>query len=395
MALGQTIFLNAPARIAASWFQQTTKAIGMIQFLNSVGMVLGQLLPPMMVEETTGRYLDTVLWGQLLAMVVTTTATALVFLQPQYHAPKTPPTCAEAVRRHHRHEEERHRRHAQITAGFQDEIMVGGTIITFPPPATAAATIATYGTTHTTNTKTMFHEVWNDVRTLLTDRHYMVLLMAFGFQYSITGATLTVLQPWLASVGFQGGDTVAGLCGSVMVFTGVLGTGIASSVLDYTKDYTTAIRSTFVLGFIAALELVVVALHPSTPIWLVLVSFGVSGVTQGPILTICLDTAAAHTYPISEEISSAGLQLFGQYLGIVLVIWMEQVITVDTKEQNIGGFNSKTNILYVSLLGLSSIFACYYKNNDRRTDINNTEHQQHGNNSGTTTSSIHRPLLSQ
>ena len=143
-------------------------------------MVLGQLLPPMMVEETTGRYLDTVLWGQLLAMVVTTTATALVFLQPQYHAPETPPTCAEAVRRHHRHEEERHRRHAQITAGFQDEIMVGGTIITFPPPATAAATIATYGTTHTTNTKTMFHEVWNDVRTLLTDRHYMVLLMAFA-----------------------------------------------------------------------------------------------------------------------------------------------------------------------------------------------------------------------
>jgi hypothetical protein len=102
VAMGQPVFSNAPARVAAAWFQQTAQALGVTVFAGNVGMALGQAMSPLWVvvqdqqqqqqqaqdqqeESTTGlQSLGTLLAGQAVAMVLCTLGTVYYF-QLYYH----------------------------------------------------------------------------------------------------------------------------------------------------------------------------------------------------------------------------------------------------------------------------------------------------------------------
>jgi hypothetical protein len=83
---------------------------------------------------------------------------------------------------------------------------------------------------------------------------------------------------------------------------------------------------------------------------------------------------AAQTYPIPEELSSAGLQLVGQYFGIILIDVMGDLIdssnSADDHSKKMYGFAANVNIVYLVLLIISAAFACCYKSDDLRTHVN-------------------------
>ena len=135
---------------------------------------------------------------------------------------------------------------------------------------------------------------------------------------------MTLLQPWIASAGFPG-DDLAGSCGSLGIIGGIVGIFIAAPLLDWTRNYNQAVRWSFLVSFIIMLGVVAV-LRPNSKEGMLAAAFTLMGMSQFPMLPICLDAAAAHTYPVSEELSSAGLQFVGQYLGIVLTDGMEYLL---------------------------------------------------------------------
>lgn len=325
VALGQTVFMNAPARIAASWFQNTAKVIGSIVFSGSVGIVLGQSLSPLFVVEETGENLDRLLAVQGLAMGICALLTYHNFKSDEPHLP---PSASEAARR-------RQQRTQQEIAD---------------------------------SSQSTFATISKDIITLLTDPQYIVLLIAFGIEYGVSNAILTLLQPWVASSGFPGDET-AGLFGSLLISGGIVGTLIAATLLDSTRNFTQGVRWSFVVALGVGFSLIA-ALTPKCPIWLLASAFTITGMSQIPILTICLDSVAAQTYPIPEELSSAGLQLVGQYFGIILIDGMGNLIeSSNSADQARYGFTANVNIAYLALLVISAAFACCYKNDDPRAHV--------------------------
>jgi len=350
VALGQTIFMNAPARVAASWFQQTTKTIGAINLCSSLGIIIGQALSPLIVIEETGEHLDQLLAAQGVAMGICALFTGYWF---RYEEPVCPPSASESVRRI-----ERQRQHDQ----------------SFFPDSAGSST----------------SNISKDFEKLLTNPQYIILIVAFGIIYGLNSAIVTLMQPWIASSGFSG-DKMAGFCGSLLTGGGIAGTWIASVLLDLTRNFNQAIRWSFASTAVAAIGLVA-ALHPECPTWILATAFTITGMTQMPLLTICSDAAAAHTYPVPEELSSAGLQMVGQYLGIVLVDGMSYLIESahnsddddnDNNEKKYG-FAAKVNITYLLLLSISTVMSCCYKSDDLRANVANNREILQNNDDQTT-----------
>ena len=82
-----------------------------------------------------------------------------------------------------------------------------------------------------------------------------------------------------------------------------------------------------------------------------------------------MDAAAAHTYPIPEELSSAGLQLVGQYLGIVMIDTMGKLLENDRSSI---GYTGPFNVAFLVLMGISAAFALFYSGDDPRATANHT-----------------------
>jgi MFS family permease len=326
VAMGQPVFSNAPARVASAWFQQTTVAISFVVFGSMLGMVLGQAMSPWLVHQ-----FDWLLAGQGLAMLVCAIATYFCFESE----PNQPPTTAEAVRRR-------------------------SSLVQESDNASTCSTSA----------------AWLDLKKLSTDKQYVVLLLATGIEFGVNNALLTLLQPWIASTGFPS-DVLAGACGTFCIVGGVVGIFIAAPTLEKTRNYKQAVRWSFVVTFVTMVGVVAV-LQPKSHDWMLLAAFFVMGMTQFPILPICMDAAAAHTYPISEELSSAGMQIVGQYLGILLTDAMEPLVRLhsrkDEEHEFRGGFASPVNIATLALLFVSAVTASCYNGEDKRADANINHH---------------------
>lgn len=317
-SLGKCVFCNAPATVASSWFQKTTNAIGVMVLSGAVGMTVAQTMSPLLVQETTGAHLDLLLAGQALVAILCTIATWWWF-EAQ---PTLPPSTAEAARR----------------AQQQN---------------TSQTTVC--------SKNALKQNVWK----LAKDTQYIILLAAFGIGYGADNACLTLSQSWVASAGYEG-DATAGLCGALCIIGGVLGNLIAAPLLSATQNYNQAIRWSYAVAFLVAVATVGV-MQIQAPVWLLATAFFALGMSQFPLMTIAMDAAAAHTYPIPESLSSAGLLLMGQYLGIAFTDIIGNFITNNNDRK---GFASPANITLVGLFGMSSIIALCYHGDDPRAVAN-------------------------
>jgi hypothetical protein len=339
VAVSQPVFSNAPARVSSAWFQKTAAAIGFVSLCGMFGMVAGQAGSPLVVEESTGKHLELLLAIQAAATVACAIATCFYFQSE----PKQPPSVAEALRR----------RHQQLAVENNHESPLQNQPSYDFIPA-----------------------IWKDIQTLMTDPQYILLLVSFGVGYGVNNAFFTLLNPWMAMAGFPGDET-AGFCGSIAIVGGVIGIFVTAPILDMTQNYTQAIRWSFFAAFVMVIGVVFV-LQPGSPIWLAAVAFFVMGMSQFPLLPICIDAAAAHTYPIPEELSSSGLQLVGQYLGIVLTTAMgyllEKYSSKGDDDNEMFGFAAPVNIVLLALMGLCAVVAFCYSGADPRTAMTSDAH---------------------
>jgi hypothetical protein len=342
-AMAQPVFFNTPTRVAAAWFSHHAEATAIALFASFLGLAMAEAIPPLVVDEQ-GQGLQLYLLVQ-----VGVTAMTLVFTLCFFESePTEPPSAAEAARR------------LQASSSSSPE-------------------------TTTTSSSLLYA----DVKRLLHDKDYLVVLYSFGIGLAVFNAILTLLPEWIATAGFDDPD-VAGNCGGLLVVGGILSTAVAAPLLDQSRQYTTAVRVSFGVALLVSTGFVWMFLRPSTSTKMLGLGFAALGAAQLPLLTICLDAVAAHTYPISEEVSSAGLMLVGQYGGVVIIYSMQALLTKDPHQWGLG---APVNLLFLGVLATCAIVALFYSGKDARSAVGMTTTTTATTNTTTSTTNLSEPLL--
>jgi hypothetical protein len=317
-AMAQPVFFNTPTRVAAAWFSHHAEATAIALFASFLGLAMAEAIPPLVVDEQ-GQGLELLLVGQ-----VGLTAMALVFTLCFFDSePTEAPSAAEAARR-----------------------------------------LQQASSSPETNTSSSSSLLYADIKRLLQDKNYLVILYSFGVGLAAFNAILTLLPEWIATAGFDDPD-VAGNCGGLLVVGGMLSTAVAAPLLDQSRQYPTAVRVSFGVALFVSTGFVWV-LRPSTSTKMLGLAFAALGAAQLPLLTICLDAVAAHTYPISEEVSSAGLMLVGQYGGVAMIYSAEALLTKDPHQWGLG---APVNILFLGVLATCAFCALFYNGKDARSAV--------------------------
>ena len=314
-ALAQPTFTNIPARVASTWFAGTAEATAVAAMSNGVGIVVGQVVSPLVVHAsdddagTAVRGFLGLLGGQAVVGVVALLL-VLLFFRSQ---PAFPPTAAEARRR-------------------------------AKPKEPAAYALA---------------GLRRDVGTLLADKDYVVVLLTFGIGLGSFNALMTVVEQWVGVAGYD--SDRAGMFGGLLMGCGMAGTFVAAILLDSTKQYRVVLRAWFGFAWLTCLG-AVLALRPDQGA-LATASFCALGVGMVPLMTVCLDSTAAHTYPISEEVSSAGLMVAGQLSGIAVTYTLSALLSAHPHYE---GVWSPASICFVALAGACALVAQLYRGEDKR-----------------------------
>ncbi|XP_042626467.1 solute carrier family 49 member A3-like [Cyprinus carpio] len=176
-AFAQPLVIFAPTKLAALWFPDHQRATAnmMASMANAVGLLLANIFSPMILSYTNTLF--------MLLLIYAIPATVACFL---------------------------------ATVGIRER---------FPPTPPSASMV-------TPSSEFFLHEV----KLLLTNKAYMVLLVCFGSGMGVFTCFSTLLEQILCVKGYS--NDFAGLCGAVAIVFGVLGAFLLGLYVDKTKKFT-------------------------------------------------------------------------------------------------------------------------------------------------------------
>lgn len=281
--LAQPYFTNTPAKFAGEWFSlsQRDVATTLCAMLNPVGIAVGQVLPPLLVNSDTGYGMATLLLGQACVATGILGITFLLFQE----APPTPPSRTTSMR------------HLEAVGEQKREAQRA--------------------------------QLWKDVRWLLTNKNFILLLMTFGIGLGIFNAVTALLAQLIQPCypGAQENQDYSSYFGASIIGFGLVACAVVGPLMDYTHKYNPILKVCFVLALLASTFCLSVLRANNFP-WL-LAGFGVMGSCMMPILPATLECGIECTYPIPEETSGGMLMMAGQYCGVFLTLLYGYLITVD------------------------------------------------------------------
>ncbi|XP_034245936.1 feline leukemia virus subgroup C receptor-related protein 2 isoform X2 [Thrips palmi] len=262
VAVSQVFILNVPARLAAVWFGpgQVSSACSIGVFGNQLGVALGFVVPPMLVQNnTTNPELIGDQLRVLFYIVAITTSVLLVLILVTFQAgPPLPPSPAQATIK------------ATENEGF-----------------------------------------FISVKRLSTNPAYILLLVSYGVNIAVFYAISTLLNQVVLKVFPSSHD--AGNIGLVIVLAGMMGSVVCGVVLDSTgkfKETTLAVYALSLIGMVVYTYSFFTGL-----IWVVYLASAVLGFFMTGYLPVGFEFAAELTYPEPEGTSAgllnAAVQLFG------------------------------------------------------------------------------------
>ncbi|XP_032786902.2 feline leukemia virus subgroup C receptor-related protein 2 isoform X1 [Daphnia magna] len=266
-AMSQVFILGVPPNVAAVWFgaEQVSSACSIGVFGNQLGIALGFLLPPIMVQdhdnvEDIGADLKRMFY--IVAGVCT--AFFLLVLVAFQAKPPLPPNAARAT------------------------------------PQSAEP--VTY---------------YQSITKIVTNRNYILLLITYGINAGVFYAMSTLLNQTVLKH-FPGEEENAGRIGLTIVVCGMFGSVVCGIVLDKThkfRETTLVVYGLAVAGMVAytftfELQYIVVTF----------VTAGAVGFFMTGYLPVGFEFAAELTYPEPEVTSSGLLNASAQVFGIVFTI---------------------------------------------------------------------------
>ena len=254
IAIGQPFILNVYTKLSANWFPQNERqtATGISMLSQFLGIALGMLLTPFIVVGLGGFGISTMnLIYGILSLVI-----AIVFILYAKNRPPSPPS-------------------KQVSS--EKVMMTDG------------------------------------LKQLFTNKSFIILFIAFFFGVGVLN--------WLIGyseliVGGKGYDSLfAGVFSSLMVFGGIIGSGVASVLAEKVSNRKNLMVGSFL---IAAISLFIISFTNEAILLYVfslLLGFGI--LSAAPV---ALEYAVDITKPVPEASSNGMLMMFGQVGGIVLML---------------------------------------------------------------------------
>ncbi|XP_056638267.1 uncharacterized MFS-type transporter C09D4.1 isoform X1 [Diorhabda sublineata] len=308
--LGQTVVgfsqifvLSVPARLAAVWFgpSQVSSACSIGVFGNQLGVALGFLLPPIFVssdltiDEMTHQF-----YVMYISVAAFTTVLLLAILLLFKDKPPIPPS------------------HAALQQDSDD----GGFM--------------------------------DSLKTLLKNRSFMLLLMAYGINVGAFYAISTLLNQIVLSY-YPNASTDAGRIGLVIVVAGMMGSVCCGIVLDkYHKFKETTL---IVYGF-TLISMVLYTFTISKGILVVYAMSALLGFFMTGLLPVGFELAAELTYPTPEGTSAGLLNCACNALGIIFT----NIYSLIFNHVN----DVWANIATCLALGIGTILLAYTKSDLKR-----------------------------
>ncbi|VDM43950.1 unnamed protein product [Toxocara canis] len=199
-------------------------------------------------------------------------------------------------------------------------------VITFVPPLIACA-IATFGVTRSepktppslSAAQTQMGFI-NGLRTCLTSRTYLILLLVMGGGMGLFNCLYTVIQQLLCPSGYS--NPFSGLCAALMISGGTIGAAVSGTFVAKTKLYEETMKVCLSLAVVMGLTFLQLTLHPGLE-WFIITTcllFGALGLATYPV---GLEMSAECTFPVSETTSTGLIVLSGQVQSILYVALMD------------------------------------------------------------------------
>ncbi|XP_017790725.1 PREDICTED: uncharacterized MFS-type transporter C09D4.1-like isoform X1 [Habropoda laboriosa] len=268
VAVSQTFVLSVPARLAAVWFgpDQVSSACSIGVFGNQLGIAIGFLFPPMLVQnsndrEISGRELQVMFY----IVAAFTTVILLLILLFFKSEPPLPPSPAQAVQRE-----------AESTECF-----------------------------------------FVSVKKLITNAGYLLLLLSYGINVGVFYAISTLLNRIVLKY-FPNHEEDAGRIGLTIVCAGMLGSVVCGIVLDKTHKFKETTLGVYLLSFLGMI--IFTFTLDSSSIYVLYITAGLLGFFMTGYLPVGFEFAAELTYPEPEGTSVGLLNAVCQVFGIVLTI---------------------------------------------------------------------------
>ncbi|XP_012267338.2 uncharacterized MFS-type transporter C09D4.1 isoform X2 [Athalia rosae] len=264
VALSQVFVLSVPARLAAVWFgpDQVSSACSIGVFGNQLGVAVGFLFPPMLVQNSD----DLAVIGKGLQLmfyiVAAITSVILVLIVLFFKAePPLPASSAQAVQRD-----------AETSESFMTSL-----------------------------------------KTLMTNKGYLLLLLSYAINVGIFYALSTLLSQILVHY-YPGSEADAGRIGLAIVCAGMLGSVFCGIILDKSHRFKETTLGVYVLSFVGMI--VFTFTLDCGQIYVVYITAAVLGFFMTGYLPVGFEFAAELTYPEPEGTSAGLLNAATQLVGI-------------------------------------------------------------------------------
>ncbi|XP_043255366.1 feline leukemia virus subgroup C receptor-related protein 2-like isoform X2 [Colletes gigas] len=267
VAVSQTFILSVPARLAAVWFgpDQVSSACSIGVFGNQLGIAIGFLFPPMLVQSSedpsvVGRGL------QIMFYIVAAFSTIILCLIIFFFKaePPLPPSPAQAVQRE-----------TESSENFLQS-----------------------------------------VKKLVTNLGYLLLLLSYGINVGIFYAISTLLNT-IVLQHFPHHEKDAGRIGLTIICAGMLGSVVCGIVLDKTHKFKETTLGVYLFSF---LGMIIFTFTLEKQIYILYITAGILGFFMTGYLPVGFEFAAELTYPEPEGTSAGLLNAVCQVFGITFTI---------------------------------------------------------------------------
>ncbi|TSK45880.1 Major facilitator superfamily domain-containing protein 7 [Bagarius yarrelli] len=162
------------------------------------------------------------------------------------------------------------------------------------------------------------------IKSLLTNKAYMVLLVCFGSGIGIFTCFSTLLDQILCVKGYS--NDFAGLCGALFILFGVFGAAFLGLFVDKTKLFTESIKISMCLTSLVCTAFAVVSQlgEQKVIIGAVCALFGLFGFAIYPI---AMELSVECSYPVGEATSAGLVFISGQIQSIVYTTLLTTLTT--------------------------------------------------------------------
>ena len=202
-----------------------------------------------------------------------------------------------------------------------------------------------------------------DLIGLLTNRHYLILLLGFSLGYAVFNAITVVLYQLIAPRGYTSTD--AGIFGAIIIISGLTNACVAGIIMDRTHAYRLILKLLLIGALLAGIYFVLI-LQPNQ-LYPLAVSIGLMGFFMLPLLPVTFECAVECTYPIRAEWSTGFLMCAGSVLSGIFIFIFGALLKL-APVSNSGVVITPSSIFLLSCSVVSTAVMLFYNGPYRRLE---------------------------